>query len=61
MFKLKNTWYLLKLACKLKPTITVIWDAYIKVVVYQYFIKKSDDILECINENKCAIFFISHT
>ena len=45
----------------LKPTIIVIWAAYIKLVAYHHFIKGFLVSLECLNENKCAIFFISHT
>jgi len=32
----------------------------IKLVAYHYFIKGIQDSLECDNENKCAIHFISH-
>ena len=45
---------------KLKPTIIVIRAAYIKLVAYNHFIKGFRDCLECFNENKCVIFFISH-
>ena len=48
-------------AQKLKPTIIVIWAAYIKLVAYHHFIKGFQDCLECFNEIKCAIYFISHT
>ena len=33
-------------------------DAYIKLVAYHHFIEGFQD---CLNENNCAIFFISHT
>ena len=49
------------MAQKLKPTIIVIWAAYIKLMAYHQFIKGFQDCLECFNENKCAMFFISHT
>ena len=44
-------------AHQLKPTIIVIWDAYIKLVAFHYFMKGFQDLLECVNENKCVIFF----
>ena len=43
-------------AHKLKPTIIVIWAAYIKLVAYHHFIKGLQDCLEYFNENKCAIY-----
>ena len=39
-----------------KPIIIVIWGVHIKSAFYQYFVKKLDNTLQCINENKCEIF-----
>ena len=60
MFKFKNTLYLLKFACRLKPTITVIWDTYIKVVVYQYFIRNLTIFWNVLMRISVRHFYIAH-
>ena len=48
-----------------KPTIKALIPYYkyrdLSTIFIKVSSKKFDDTVECINENKCAIFFISHT